>query len=79
MGDVRKDGMVMFVTGEGPVMSVVEILTGPVSGPGYGAGNIKCKWWDQKENKFKVYYFNASELKPYKPGPAAALGGRRDI
>lgn len=67
----------MFVTDKGPVMSVVEILTAPVDSKDKGTGNVLCKWWDSKEKNFKEYYFNTGELKPYKPGPGAMVGGHR--
>ena len=73
MGKVEISEVVEFVAGGGPVMSVVEILTGAVTDTGKGTGNILCKWWDEKETKYKEYYFNASELKPYMPTPAAKL------
>ena len=75
--NLQKDDTVIFVTGKGPVMSVVEILTASVSSKNKGTGNVLCKWWDLKEKKFKEYYFNTGQLKPYKPGPAVRVRGYR--
>lgn len=77
MKGLKEGDTVKFVTGGGPVMSVVKILTSYVDSGDTGTGNILCKWWDSKEKKFEEYYFNASELKPYKPGPAVRARGYR--
>ena len=68
---------VVFVASADPVMTVVRIKTGQVDTKDKGTGNVLCKWWDSKEKKFKEYYFDAKELKPYIPTPPAALGRRK--
>jgi len=67
---------VQFITGKGPVMTVTEVLT-EVKDIGIGVGNVRCKWWDDTEKKFKEYYFMTKELRSYEEGPPVRVGGHR--
>ena len=64
---------VQFVTGKGPIMTVTEVLTKFVDTGDKGKGNVRCKWWDDTEQKFKEYYFMTQELRSYKKGPGAIV------
>ena len=64
---------VQFVTGKGPIMTVTEVLTKIVDMGGQGKGNILCKWWDDKDQNFKKYYFMTEEIYIYKKGPGAIV------
>ena len=54
-------------------MTVTEVLTKIVDMGGQGKGNILCKWWDDKDQNFKKYYFMTEEIYIYKKGPGAIV------